>query len=193
MAIKAARGPASGTAAVGSAFSAMTPGPADLFRSEAGGAAADANIRKPIPIYSVDLEQLCESGIKSLKEARRTGWRYVIEHDNGLEVVDLPAGADAEPELLAGGALGQNLARSGRKAARIAEDGVDYQPRILDLNLIGNSVLWLHSAKRPSRDRFISLAANPSELKPDALIRRIRNAAERKLNAMAGAGDEGGG
>ena len=193
MGIKAARGPAGGEEAVGIAYSAMTPGPESIFRSEEGGSAPGARIREPIPIYSVDLQILCEKGVESLSEARRTGWRYVIEHDSGLEVVDLPDEGDRAPELLAGGEVGENLAKSGRKAARIADGAVDYEPRILDLNLIGNSVLWLHSSKRPSKDRFISLANNPSELKPDALIKRIRNSAERKLSAMAGAGDEGGG
>jgi hypothetical protein len=194
MSIRAPSGPEAGKAKVGKAFSAMTGGPADIFKSsESAQAAPAATIREPIPIYAVDLEALAESAVAALKDARRTGWRYLVEHEKGLDVVDLPDGAKAEPELVAGAPVAENLVRSGRMAERIAEPEVDYQARILDLNLIGNSVLWLHNEQRPEQDRFVSLADNPSELKPEALIGRIRNAAIRKLGAMASAGDEGGG
>ncbi len=197
MSIRAPSGPAAGKAMVGKAFSAMTEGPADIFKSSESAPAARAEpaatIREPIPIYAVDLKRLAESGVAALKDARQTGWRYLVEHKQGLDVVDLPSGGKAGPELVAGAPVAENLVRSGRKAERIAEPEVDYEPRILDLNLIGNSVLWLHNAERPEQDRFVSLADNPSELKPEALISRIRNAAIRKLGAMENAGDEGGG
>jgi hypothetical protein len=193
MAIKAETGPAGGEALVRDAFTAMTPASPSLFKSEAGGEAPQARIRRPIPIFAVDLQRLCELGAGALEGAQRIGWRYLVEHGTNLDVVDLPEDRNRGPELLAGGAVGGNLARSGGKAEKITEAEIDYEPRILDLNLIGNSVLWLHNSERPSTDRFVSLADNPRELKPEALIKRLQSAAMRKLSVLSAATGEAGG
>lgn len=193
MGIKAESGPQDGEALVGNAFSAMTEGPANLFKAEFGGADPAARIRRPIPIFAVDLERLYQSGASALRDARRTGWRYLVEHEAGLDAVDLPESEDPQPEILAGGGIADNLARSARMAERIADERVNYEPRILDLNLIGDSVLWLHDASDPGADRFVSLRGTPHALKPEAMFRRLQIEAGRKLNAMAVAGDESGG
>lgn len=193
MAILADNGPAGGEAKVGNTFSAVTEGPANLFAAEVGGAAPTATMRKPVPIFAVDLTRLRDAGAAALDEARRTGWRYLVEHEARLHAIDLPEGGEREPIVLAGDEISKNLAKAARKAAGIADPTIDYEPRILDLNLIGNSVLWLHSAGDPAADRFVSLAANPSEIKCEALLKRLQAAADRKLTALGGAGDEAGG
>jgi len=193
MAFKISRGPPGGKAEIGKAFSAITDGPGDIFKAEDGGALDAAFVRRPIPVFAIDFETLTEAPVQALQKARRTGWRYVVEHGEGMNIVDLPIGSESDPELLSGTGLAGNLARSARKAARIADDRVDYEPRILDLNLIGDSVLWLHCAGKPAMDRFVSLRGRPHELKPEALIKRMQIAAARKLCAFQNADDEAGG
>jgi hypothetical protein len=169
----------------------MTEGPAEIFRAESG--TAIARVRAPIPIFTIDMKGLCERGAKALLDARNTGWRYLIEHPEGLHAVDLREGGHGHPTMLCGHEVGHNLARATRRAERLAEGSRSFEPRILDLNMIGNSVLWLHSAADPGSDRFISLSRTGRELKPVALIERLQRAAIRKLIAMAFAGREGGG
>lgn len=193
MGINPERGPDDGAEIVGNVFSAMTEGPADIFSAEAGGTGPAARIRRPLPIYSVDLRRLRDQGAKALETARRTGWRYIVEHGSRLNVIDLPEGGDRQPRILGAGEVGGNLTRSGRKSERIVEDEVDYEPRILDLNIIGDSVLWLHAPDPSMPDRFVSLAKGARELNAEALIKRIRTAAERKLTAMEGVTGEAGG
>jgi hypothetical protein len=193
MGINAQSGPDNGETQVGSAFSAMTEGPADLFKATAETGAPAARIRHPIPIFSVDLKRLWDEGVAAFDGARRKGWRYLVEHPGGVAVVDLAASGDRQPEMLGESDVADNLARSARKAQRIADADIDYEPRILDLNMIGDSVLWLHSARAPAHDVFISLSKTPTVLKPVALIERLRREAGRKVAAMAGAGREGGG
>lgn len=192
MAIKAGNGPANGDERVGNFFSAVTEGPANPFKTEAGGAPA-ARLRKPVPIFALDMEMLRDTGPGALDQARRTGWRYLVDHPAGLDVIDLPEEPDGRPRMLVSSEIGGRLARSGNKAEKIAADNGEYEPRILDLNLIGNSVLWLHKPNEPDGDRFISLSGTPRELKSDALFRRLSVAAGRKLNAMKGTGKEAGG
>lgn len=193
MGIKPETGPENGEALVGNAFSAMTEGPANLFESEAVGAAPAARILRPIPIFAIDLDRLYDEGAGALRHAWRKGWRYLVEHDDGMDVVDLPESGNRQPEMIAGGEVADNLVRSARKAERIAEAGPDYELRLLDLNLIGDSVLWLHDPSGAREERFVSLARTPRELKPEALVQRLRAEATRKLSAIASAGTEGGG
>lgn len=193
MGINRQTGPEGGEARIAEAFSALTDGPANLFMAEAGGAEPAARVAQPVPIFALDLERLRDLGAEALREARRTGWRYIVEHPSGIEVMDLPEAGGGEPEMLAGGEVARNLVRTGRRAEALAEADADYEPRILDLNLIGNSVLWLHNRSNPGADRFVSLARVPRELDPKALLARLRAAAARKLAAMRGAAAEAGG
>jgi hypothetical protein len=193
MGINPQAGPPGGEARIAEAFSALTDGPPNMFDAELGGGAPAAQIRRPLPIFSVDLGRLRDEGLDALAGATRTGWRYLIQHGSGMNVMDLPEGGGNAPEMLTGGGVADNLVRTGKTAERIARNDADYEPRILDLNLIGDSVLWLHSKDANVADRFVSLGAKPTEVGAAALVERLRTAAERKLTAMGAAGDEAGG
>jgi len=107
--------------------------------------------------------------------------------------MDLPEAGGQAPEMLAGADVADNLVRSGKAAEGVAERDTEYEARILDLNLIGDSVLWLHSKDSSSVDRFVSFGDAPKEIDPAALSKRLRTAANRKITAMDAAGDEAGG
>lgn len=171
----------------------MTDGPAGIFGLGTETDVPAARIRMPVPIFTVDLTDLQNEGMAGLDRARRTGWRYLVEHPAGLSALDLAEGGDRHPELLGGSDVALNLARSARKAERIANADADYEARILDLNMIGDSVLWLRDQSNTGKDRFISLSRTPKELKPQSLIERLRRQAGRKVMAMASAGRRAGG
>lgn len=191
MAISIDAGPEGGAARARRAFAAMSHRPAAVAHAQEGGAPAAVN--RPIPIFAPDLERLRDDGAAALTDAPRTGWRYLVGHQAGLAVVDLPEGERSEPRLLADPGLGARLARSGRKAERAADPGGNYEARILDLNLIGNSVLWLRHQDDRAGDLFVSLSETPKLLDPKTMFRQLQGAAARKLVALKGAGSEAGG
>jgi hypothetical protein len=193
MTIRSHAGPHDGAARVGTAYSAMTDGPANLFVAAIPEEVPAAQIGHPIPNYALDLEQLSRSGRAALADARCIAWRYLVVDAAKLSLVEVPEEVESEPELIVSHGLVRNLARTARLAERVAEPDRDYEPRILDLDLIGESVLWMHDGARPDTDLFFSLRPTPHRLKPVALFRRLGAAASRKLAAMATAGSEGGG
>lgn len=193
MGIKSIIGPRDGRARVGTAFSAMSDTPGDSLKAAEAGGDEGFLIRHPIPVFALDLKALSGSTGDALGSAHQVGWRYVIEHGAELGVVDLPEGGEGGAEMLSGGDIGTKLVRSARKAERIAKDKFDYEPRILDLNLLGNSVFWLHCAEMPDHDFFVSLRGRPIELDRDSLLKRLKFAADRKLAALDNAGEEAGG
>jgi hypothetical protein len=191
MAISIDAGPSGGAAKASRAFSAMSHRPVAAEDVQAGGASARVN--QPLPIFAPDLARLRDEGAAALADAPRTGWRYLVGHKAGLAVVDLPEAEQSQPRLLADPGLGARLARSGRKAERAADPGANYEARILDLNLIGNSVLWLRHQNDQSGDLFVSLGETPKVLDPKTMFRQLQGAAARKLTALKSAGSEGGG
>lgn len=192
MAITRAAGPPDGLSRVAAALPAMPP--SGLEGLEAGGAEGP-QISQPIATFAVDLEDMAQSGMGAIDRARQTGWRYLTKQGAELSLVDLPEredGAD-EAELLISGEAGGQLAASGRLAEELARDGGDYEARILDLNLIGDSVLWLRARDLGEDDRFVSLGPEPHEIEGDQLVAKLERAAAAKLTSMRAAEGEAGG
>ena len=199
MAISIDAGPKGGAADARRLVSAMSHrqvSSATSLRAAAEDAregATPARVNQPMPVFAPDLARLRDDGAAALADAPRTGWRYLVDHPTGLAVVDLPEGERSQPRLLADPGLGARLARSGRKAERAADPNATYEARILDLNLIGNSVLWLRHQDDRSGDLFVSLSETPKLLDPKTMFRQLQSAAARKLVALKGAGSEAGG
>ncbi len=181
MAILKASGPDRGIEQVAVAFTAMTHGDGDIFQV---GSVPAAEILHPVGIFEVSLEKLWSEGITALHGARRIGWRYVVAFDSSLTALDLPEGPDHHPIMITNSDVAHNLIRAGRKAARMVGDKATYEPRILDLNMIGNSVLWLHDLAGQSTELFFSLSKTPRILNPASLMKRLQREAGRKLMAM---------
>jgi hypothetical protein len=185
-------GPAGGEFRASSAFSAMGREVAPMVEGEFGGG-RQPQVTRPVPIYAIDILSVLKPGAGTLQNARRTGWRYLIDQGRGLAVVDLPEDDNGEAEMLIGEDVGRSLARSGNLAEEIADSAIDYEARILDLNLIGDSVLWLRSHDDEAFDRFITLGLHPHEVSYHALLEKIKAAAAAKLTAMEGTKGEAGG
>ncbi len=190
MAIVRAAGPVDGQARAGAEFAASRPR-RERLELEAGG--AEALIAQPIPTFSVEIATLAEAGLEALEAAHRTGWRYLAVSGDSLSLVDIPEQEDRSAELLTGSEAGGNLAASGRLAEELVRDAGEYEPRVLDLNLIGNSVLWLRARDAGDSDRFVTLGPEPHEIGGEELIGSLQRAAEEKLVSMRTAQGEAGG
>lgn len=186
MAIKSSRGPARGVERVGQALSALS-GDTSLgmaMAAESGGVAAQNLLSRPLPVYGADLESLRalagrEHGLEHLQ---RTGWRYLVLDDSDLQAADL-VGRRKQPTLHFGDDLAARIGEAGKLAEQTADERLDYEPRILDLGMLGASLLWLKS-KNPKADLFFTLDAAPYQVDRERLLRRLAVEAERKLAAF---------
>lgn len=121
----------------------------------------------PIPIYAPPLGDAA-----SLAEAGQTGWRYIVANSDRVGAIDVNTGKRAKPELVCDASLAERLARATRLAAqRVGEEG-DYELRLLDLSLVGDSLLWL--ANRAGADRFFTYAETPEEVAETDVAETIR-------------------
>jgi len=162
----------------------------DIDRSpdEAGGAAL--KMAEPLPIYAVDPRIEADD---PLAAAARTGSRYLIFGVNDVHVADLPDDDFATPDLINSADLASRIVAASKLADGKIDKDKGYQARILDLNLLGNSVLWLKSDADDAPDRFFSLDKKPREIPASTLLPRITHAAQEKRMGLATGHDEAGG
>lgn len=152
----------------------------------------DARAARPIPIYGMLVETLASGGLDMFDEAQRTGWRFLVYHqDEGL-IVDVPE-AEAGPRLLRGGGDSDRLARASVVAERIADEADDYDARILDFHPMAPPTLWLRSRRGRDRDLFVSLGAAARRLSGPRLRRKLRRRALAETTRHYDSGGEAGG
>lgn len=182
MPIQPSVGPADGTAIVEALFA---------VRSMRAAKTNPARIAlNPLPVFAPDLKALSFLAERALREARLVAWRYLVFKKRPAMVVDVtPAGS---AYLVEGGGVARNLAGACAAAEALA-DGADYEPRMLDVGLIGQPVLWLMSLDSREPDRFISLRQPFRELSRPALFKKLQRRAAARLPTVLVRGGEGGG
>lgn len=135
----------------------------------------------PIPIYAPPL-----GDAPSLAAAAQTGWRYLVTNSDRVGAIDVGTGKRARPELVCDASLAERLARAVRIAVRRVEGEGDYELRLLDLSLVGDSLIWL--ASRAGADRFFTYAEMPEEVAAADVAETIRKGA-RALDAVRRSAD----
>jgi hypothetical protein len=170
------------------AFSAVTRGPGLL---EAGG--EPARISEPIPIYAIGEPRTDSTPENLLSRARQVGWRYLVFQGNDLSVADIKPGRSDRPELIRSRELVDQIVDSGKLAQETVPREAGYQIRLLDLSILGESVLWLVSKGANSPDRFFGLSPSAHELEPAQFLRRMSGMEQKKAAAFSATLGESGG
>lgn len=183
MPIQPSAGPSKGEAIVEGLLAA------NLMRQ--AGANAIPAISKPLPVYALDLKALSSAAEPALRDARLIAWRYLVFTKRPAMVVDVsPAGSIF---LVQGGGVARNLAGACAAAEEALAEGADYEPRVLDVGLIGQPVLWLMSLDPAHPDRFVSLRQPSRELSRPALMKKLQRRAMARIPSVMTRGGEAGG
>jgi hypothetical protein len=162
----------------------------DLALLEAGGTAM--NVSEPIPIYGIGQPQSDSQPSNLLDRVHRVGWRYLVFEGNDMHVADIKPDASDRPELIRSPKLVQQIVKTGRFAEAVA-DSTHYNIRLLDLSILGQSVLWLASKKGGDPDRFFALSPEARELNAGDFLKQMSAAERQKAAAYASTSDESGG
>lgn len=170
------------------AFTAVGRGPGLL---DADGEAV--NVSKPLPIYSIGKPQMDSRPTELLKRARRIGWRYLVFQGDSWNIADIKPAHSDRPELIRSDDLVQQVMASGKLAETLTADEADYSVRMLDLSILGQSVLWLVSSQPEKPDRFFSLSPTAKELDAADFLKRMSDAEKQKAQGFASARGESGG
>lgn len=137
-----------------------------LATDREGGGGLVAQLARPIPIFAPS-----STPRASLKTARQTGWRYVVADSDRIGAIDIATDDAKGAQVIADPSVADRFGRALHAAANRLDDD-DYELRLLDLNLIGDSVLWLH---RPDKeDRFFALAGDHDEIAAAEIARRVQ-------------------
>jgi hypothetical protein len=150
-------------------------------------------ISEPIPIYSIGEPQRDSTPDTLLKRTHLVGWRYLVFQGDTLNVADIKSERSDRPELIRSNDLVQQIVASGKLAEQKVGNTSDFSIRLLDLSILGQSVLWLASKKGDRADRFFSLSPNAQELNPNEFLRRMSEAEKQKAAAFATTLGESGG
>lgn len=145
----------------------------------------------PLPVFTVDVGKASPG----LESAQQTGWRYLVVEAEAVGAVDI-AEAGGSAELVADTSVAERLGRTARYAediARTANPDIDYEARLLDLNLIGNSLFWLASPENPQADLFFDYGDEPALVTRDEAQRRIAEGIRVKLASWSNTSEEAGG
>lgn len=134
-------------------------------------------VRPPVPVYVLDLQDWREP---LLANARRQGWRYLVEDlgsETAVEVTD--SGGAAEVSSVLDGAAAERILAASRRAEEIAGDD-SFAARLLDLRPYGPLLFWLAG---DAEDRFYTLdeeRPEPVPVRPalEAAARNAERAAE---------------
>jgi hypothetical protein len=121
------------------------------------------------------------------------GWRYLVFQGDTLNVADIKSERSDRPELIRSNDLVQQIVASGKLAEQKVGNTSDFSIRLLDLSILGQSVLWLASKKGDRADRFFSLSPNAQELNSNEFLRRMSEAEKQKAAAFATTLGESGG
>jgi hypothetical protein len=170
-----------------SAFSAVTRGPGVL---EAGGDAI--RVSEPIPIYGIGAPERNSAPDNLLDRVHRIGWRYLVFEGNEMHVADIKPDRSERPELLRSPKLVQQILETGKLAEAAAKDA-PYSIRLLDLSILGQSVLWLAGKGGNEPDRFFALSPVARELDAGEFLKQMSTVERQKAAAFASTLDESGG
>jgi hypothetical protein len=162
----------------------------DLGLLEAGGDAM--RVSEPIPIYGIGQPQSNSQPSNLLDRVHRVGWRYLVFQGNDMHVADIKPDAGDRPELIRSPKLVQQIVKTGRLAEAVA-DYSHYNIRLLDLSILGQSVLWLAGKDSGDRDRFFALSPEARELDASDFLKQMSTAERQKAAAFASSSDESGG
>lgn len=159
------------------ALALETLAPLSSGDAESGGSAPEPV--EAIPIYAPRIGPRT----RSLRSARQIGWRYLVTNSDDVGAVDVATETGTEAQLVGQPEVAERLAR----AARLVEDAAgtdadDYEMRLLDLSMIGDSVLWL--ANRKGADRFFTYGEEPKEIDEEQIRRTLQDGA-RAIRANA--------
>lgn len=162
--------PAAGPNAIGLALRDLSPPSA----SAAASGGARINLSKPLPVYTLHLDQL--HGRESLQHAKLATWRYLI--DDGAAYADVRhAGEDAKFASLSRNPNAKRLAEAAHLAEAIAKDLPDeVEARILEVPALYVSAIWLTGTK-PMFIPYIDARARqdePVRAEPDLLDVLVR-------------------
>jgi hypothetical protein len=185
------RAPPDGTARVGRAvasFLAVTP--RQTLAAESGGEAP--KISAPIPIFGLGAPEEQSSPATLLARTKFLGWRYLVFADQSAHVADLRQQKGA-PQITRGSDLANRIVDAGHFAEEAVQDDGEYEARLLDLSLLGRTLLWMKSGDPAKPDRFFSLGRTPKELKPEALLDELSTAERVKAVGNKNPNPEAGG
>lgn len=170
-----------------SALSAVNLAPGVL---EAGGEAI--RVSEPIPIYGIGAPRLDSKPTNLLDRVHRIGWRYLVFEGNEMHVADIKPERSERPELIRSSSLVEQILNTG-KLAQAAVDGVPYSIRLLDLSILGQSVLWLVGKDDNQPGRFFALSPDARELDAGEFLNKMSAVERQKAAAFASTLDESGG
>jgi hypothetical protein len=185
------RAPPDGTARVGRAVASfLAATPRQTLAAESGGEAP--KVSAPIPIFGLAAPDEQSSPATLLARTQFVGWRYLVFAGQSTHVADLrqPKGA---PQITRGGDLANRIVDAGHFAEEAVHDDGGYEARLLDLSLLGRTLLWMKSSDPAKPDRFFSLARMPKELEPKALMDELSTAERIKATGDKNPNPEAGG
>jgi hypothetical protein len=139
--------------------------------TEAGGGMV-GTLHDPLAVYYLDMDTLARN--PSPAQARRIGWRYLVNSGGSVEAVELHGN---QVTSITQGEVPAHLAEALSVAERAVDELNDYEARILLFGRAGHALLWLHTSSAV-QDRFFSLGANPKEVAQDDAMRRASEKAQ---------------
>jgi hypothetical protein len=185
--------PADGVERVGRAVSALAAFERPMVAAYAAGGRA-FDVSAPLPIYSLGKPDSSSKPSDLLDRARFVGWRYLVFGGPIAYVADLrQEGTAKKPKLVRSPELASNVLKAGRLAEKVINSDASYDVRLLDLDLLGHSALWLVSEDIAKPDHFVSLGGKPREIDARQFLEEVSAAERAKAVTFASTSGESGG